>query len=372
MSRKLSICLVISLVAPLAGCTLLGKPKRCTERHQGSFATFLDEDWTDYCEAYRAHVERPAQFTLEELTTFFGEHPRRVEEMRQQLLRFEKYETCFQSPKEKLELRNLEGCLADDDQQDLQITNAWTVRAEPWIEDLDYGISDMQPEINDAEREAKRQQKKAAEAFDFHARMNEGSYAGFAEQVSELDEGLQQLEGFQDRYEALLDLAAGNQALTQTMRREFGPKINAIASDVQQLRERYAKLDETRRYIEFAVGSAGVPCPKANRSLRKERRIARKLLSQKNDEVSGSGVRVTRGIYDEKKGPIDYQRIEGHVCGVRSTDNQFEGAPQQCGQYRWVLERQKGSDVDDWEDWHIKSFEESGPKGGVDCALKKK
>lgn len=373
MSRTLAVSLVTSLVIPFAGCSLtgiFGKPKRCTERHQGSFATFLDEDWTDYCDAYTDHVENPAGHTMEELTTFLGEHPRKVEEMRQELIRFEKYDTCFQSSKEKLELRELEGCLADDDQQDLQITNAWTVRADPWIDELGFQISAIKPELNTAEREAKRMRKKAGEAFDFHARMDEAAYADFAGKVRSIDEKLQKLEGFQARYDQLLDLATGHQALTETIRRDFGPKINAIASDVGQLRERYAELEETRRYLELAVGSAGVPCPKGNRRLRKERRIAGKLLNKNNDEVAGSGIRVTREIYGDQKGPIDYQRFEGHVCGVRSTDNQFEGAPQQCGQYRWVVERQKGSNVDDWEDWHIKSFEESGPDGGVDCAKK--
>jgi hypothetical protein len=36
-----------------------------------------------------------------------------------------------------------------------------------------------------------------------------------------------------------------------------------------------------------------------------------------------------------------------------------------------VIERQKNAGAKSWEDWHVKSFEEAGPDGGVDCALKK-
>lgn len=369
--RKLQPLLILGLILLFGGCSIFGKPSVCTERHQGSFATFLDEEWVEYCQEYKDHVQNTANYNMKELTSFFSDHPRRVEELNKTLVRFDKYESCFKSPKEELELRELRSCLQDDDQTDLEIANAWLSQAEPWVKDLEFRVADIQPPINDAEREADRQLRKAAEAFDFKAKMDEAPYQSFAALVAEIDTKLKEVEGVDDEYRTFVQLAKGHKSLTETMADQIGPQINAIAADAQSLRERWRALDEARRYLEFAVNSAGVRCPKGQARAREEMRIAKRIVSGKNKEVGGSGIRIASTIEAEAQGPIDYERFEGFVCGVRQPDNQFPELNRLCGQYQFVIERQKGSNVDDWESWVLKSFTESGPSGGVDCSLMK-
>lgn len=370
MYRKFALAFVTAaMLAPTTSC---GGAKRCTERTPASFATFLDDDWRAYCEEYHAHVESPANYSLVDLTEFFGEHPARVKELTKSLYAFDKYETCFKTPKEELELRNLQTCLQDNDQSDIEISNAWASQAEPWVEELQLRVQEVSPRISDAEREAKRQLKKVGESFDFHSRVEGQDWESLQVELKSIDKALAGVEGIDGEYKKVASKGTENAALVRVMESQVGPQVNAIAADVSSLRGRYDDLAKTAKYLEFAASSAGVPCPKSLKGARKELKIAKKIASGRNNEVGGSGVRILSKIRADASGDTDFERFEGYVCGIRGPENQFEGSNQLCGQYRYVIERQKPNGTKDWSDWTLKSFEESGASGGVDCALKKK
>lgn len=371
MRPQLVFMIIIAAALPMLGC---GGKKVCKGEAPGSFASFLENDWRTYCAEYRQHVESPADFTMVKLTTFFGEHPARVTELNKSLYGYDKFETCFESPKEELELRELQTCLQDNDQSDIEITNAWTAISEPWIDDLKLRVQEVSPRMSDAEREAKRQLTKVNEAFDRQARVEGRDWESLQVELKSLDKAISATEGLDKQYKALLEEARPHKALLTMMESNVGPEINAITADTASLRGRHTDLMKTARYLEFAASAAGVKCPASTSGASAELKVAKKVVEARDKEVGGSGPRILTKIRPDASGDIDFERFEGFVCGIRGSENQFEGSPQLCGQYRFVVERQKpaGASKKEWADWVLKSFEESGSNGGIDCALKKK
>lgn len=369
MYRKLALAIVCAAaMAPLASC---GGPKVCKEQNPGSFNTFLKDEWRTYCEEYRQHVESPASYSLVDLTTFLANHPKRVKELEKTLYRFDKFESCFESPREELELRNLQSCLQDNDQSDLEITNAWTSQAEPWVEDLQLRVQAITPRIGDAEREAQRQRKKVAEAFDFQSKLEGRAFESLQVELLSLDKAIGEVEGVDRDFKAIVAQGQGHEALARAMQEQVA-NVNAIIADIAALRARHDALASEARFLELASLSAGVACPPTLKGASKELKIAQKVAGGRNNEVGGSGVRILTNVRADASGDTDFERFEGFVCGVRGPENQFDGATQLCAQYRFVIERQRPNGTNSWTDWTLKSFEEAGPSGGVDCALRKK
>lgn len=368
--QPIAVLLLIGGASLAAGC---GPSKKlCNDKNPASFATFLDEEWRAYCVDYRQHVEQPGRFEMAELTTFFGNHSARVKELNKSLHTHEKYESCFDSPKSELELRNLESCLQDNDQSDIEITNAWSAVAEPWIEDLQLRVQEISPRIGDAAREAKRQEKKVTEAFDFHNAIEGRDWESLQVELKSLDKAIAAVEGADAQFNTLRKEAEGHTALIRALDNDFAPRVNTIVAEVSDLRAKQVELTEVARYLEFASSSAGISCPKSLKGANNELRTAKKVVKGKNNEVGGSGPRITSKTRADSSGDIDFERFEGFVCGIRGPENQWEGSPQQCAQYRYVIERQKPASERKWGDWSVKSFEEAGSADGVDCALKKK
>ncbi len=372
MRRKLALLIVVAAAASqLASC---GAGKRCTDQTPGSFSTFLEDEWRAYCVEYHQHIENPTEVTLLQLTKFFSEHPARVKALNKSLYGYEKFESCFESPKAELELRELQTCLQDNDQSDVEITNAWSAVAEPWAEDLQLRVAEISPRLSDAEREAKRQLKKVSEAFDFQTRLEGRDWESLQVELKSLDKAMAGIEGVDTEFGKVLAQGKNHEALSETMQAGVAPQINAIAADLASLRGRHADLLKTAHYLEYASLAAGVKCPDSAKGANSEMATAKKIVTGRNNEVGGSGPKILTKTRPDSSGDIDFERFEGFVCGTRGPENQFEGSPQLCGQYRYVVERQKpaGASKKEWGDWTLKSFEESGSNGGVDCTLKKK
>ena len=192
--------------------------------------------------------------------------------------------------------------------------------------------------------------------------------------MNSLDKALATLEAVDADFKAVVAIGQPNDALTATMQSVAAPKINAVTADTAALRTRHTTLTQIARYLELASNSAGVPCPKSAKGANAELRVAQKVVAGRNAEVAGSGPRILTRTRADASGDVDFERFEGFVCGNRSAENQFEGTPRLCGQFRFVVERQKpgGASNREFSDWSLKSFEESDSSGGVDCALKKK
>lgn len=362
MKRAHAVALILSLAIPAVSCGS-SKPRRCKE----GFATFLENDWESYCASYKTHIESPTKFTLQDLAKFFGEHPSKIKALNENLYQHQDYEACFVTKREELELRALQSCIAGGDKQDLEILNAWNVASEPWLEDASLDIGELKPKVIEAEQEAIRLGKKVSDAIDAKRKVEEGTFEPFDAQVAEIEKQFSRLGAVEETFKKLEKAAAPNKALSTTLTKEVEPKINAMSADIADLRRRTEALKQVHRYLDFASSAVGVPCPSSKKGASKEEKIAKDIVGGKVGEVRGSAVRVSSEISRDNKGGVDYERFTGFICGVRSTQNQFEGLSQLCGQYQFVIERSKSGDS--WGSWTLKTFEESGPSGGVDCSM---
>jgi hypothetical protein len=369
MRPKLAIALVLTVMST-SSCALFGKPDYCTQSRQGNFKSFLDDDWRAYCAEFEEKTTAVGNYTLEELTAFYGAHPQRVQDLKDEMVRFEDVNACFTEPREELELRSLNSCLSNDEAQQLEVNNAWKARAKPWLESIQLTIQGNRPKISELESESRRLQRKAEEAFNFNAQMEPGGFEKFRAELSALESDLAGATNAQRSFQKMQQLAGGNASLTAAIQADYGPAFAELAREIQDQREDVEALKVAERYLEFAVNSAGKRCPKGIKA-RSEKRAAQKALES---QVASIG-RRTRDIQIssvtelEERGPVQYERFEGYVCGKRSSENQFDGKPQQCGVYRFMLERTKGFDDKKWEPWLVKGWQESGPDGGVDCGL---
>lgn len=356
------VFILVLVLLSTTSCALFGKPDYCTKTRQGNFKSFLEEDWRTYCAEFEEKTSAVANYQLTELTRFYGNHPARIEDLKSEMIRFEDPEACFTEPRERLELRSLNNCLQDDSEQQLQIINAWKARAQPWLEGVKLTIQSNKPKISDVRRESRRLQKKAAEAFDFNSEMDPADYEKFRADLAQLEKSVAAASNAQRSFRELLQLAAGNSSLTNAMQAEYGPAFAELGRDIDDQRQDIEELNEDARYLEFAVNSAGKPCPKGIRA-RSELRAAKKALGSQVSSIDRRtrDIRISSAIVPEERGPVQYERFEGFVCGKRSEENQFAEKPPQCGIYRFMLERTKGFDDRRWEPWQVKGWQESGP-----------
>lgn len=369
MYRTLALLVVSSsLLVSATGC---GGQKRCTEKTPASFATFLDEEWRVYCAEYTAHVESPQNYELPALAKFFAAHPSRVSNLTKSLYGHKRYESCFSAPREELELRDLQSCLQNNDASDHQMVTALTTAAKPWLDDLMLQQNAVSPKAATAEAEAERLQQKVEFAFNRSTRPEGDDWIAFKARVAEIGASLDAIEGAPAVYEEIRANAAGHAPLARAVESNLGGPISTLGASVASLRERHASLATEASFIEYAWNAAGVRCPASARGASSELSAARKVVAGRNNEVGGTGPRVSGKAKSESDGETDTEQIEGFVCGTRAPASQFEGKPQLCGQFRFVLEREKPSEERRWGDWTLQSFEESGPEGGIDCKLKK-
>lgn len=364
MNKTFGLSLLILLGVTQLSC---GAPSYCRE---GSFPTFLDEEWRGYCSEYAEHVDNVGAYSLNDLTEFFGNHPAKVAELRETLNKFEEPSACFVEERDKLEYRRLESCLVNDDQQNQKIANSWIARAEPWLDDHRLRLAGVIPKIGDQLREATRLERKAAEAFEFRAEIDPGPYQKFADENEALGKELNRTADLEGEWRELLEAAGKNESLTGTMQNKFGADVDELVRKLAEARASYGELLEEQRYLEMATYSAGKPCPQGLRSS-KEVSIAKRALASKIREVRGTPPRAMTSIAKELVEELETESFEGFICARRAADNQFADKPAQCAVYRFVLQRDRPVSERRWGDWMITAFEEGGPQAGVDCGLMK-
>jgi hypothetical protein len=360
--------------ALLAGCMITGllasscgTPKYC---EQGAFPRFLEEDWRTYCESYLDRVEGPGNYEIDELARFFGQHSAKSKAIRDELLRYEEPKACFPGARGELEYRRLDACAKDDDGQRQEIANAFMARLAPWIEDQKLRQNSLAPAIGDAEREATRIEKKITEAHEFHAEMDPSDFLKFTDALNAIEGEYRRGATLADDWSRIKDLASKSETILTAMDNTYGADVTELNGQFKELGMRVAELKERQLYMEYAVYSVGKPCPDGARAS-SELRTAQKVLKGKIAEVAGTKPRVLAPSQVEEREGFEYESFEGFLCGVRPADAQFEGRPRQCGLYTYKLERQRPSGERRWGDWALSSFEQSGPREGVECHLMK-
>jgi hypothetical protein len=360
--KKLVLSLLVVLGATQLSC---GSPNYCRE---GSFPTFLDEEWRTYCADYDDHMNNVGAYGLPELTSFLGKHPERVSALSETKSKYKDASACFVAERDKLEYRKLDSCLTNDDQQNQAIGNAWAARAEPWLEDHSLRLGEMIPKLGDQIREAARLDRKVSDAFEIKAEVETDAFQKFADENEALGAEIERTADIEDEWRSLKKRAKGNEALVGTMQKKFGGDVEGLLEKVSDMRGKYAELRESQRYLEMATFAAGKPCPSGLRS-NKEIGIAKKSLAAKIKTIGGVTPRAMTSISKEMQDELETESFEGFTCAPRSTGNQFVDKTKLCAVYRYVLQRDRPANERSWGDWTITAFEEGGAQAGIDCGL---
>ncbi len=363
--KALALCLVGCIPLLYVGCASYNK--RCGT--SSSFGQFRANAWEPYCESYKQHIENPSQFSMRDMTTFFGNHPAKVKELKQQVGGHGDYEMCFEGGAAELELRELESCLDYDDTQQLAVINAWEATIEPWLEETQFQYDELEPKLIEVEKEMDRFQEKVGVHFANKQPVPQeivDDYAVAMTTLNELEERIDTIQKTGGRFDELVANAKGNPPLVEAMSTGQAPEIDALAAELSSAKDRIDAARKSGRFVGYAFGSVGIPCPRG-KSAKKESKIADDVLGEKLKTVGAKEVQIASEIKTDKKGDVSMERFTGYVCGKRSADNQFEDAPELCGQYQFVIERQKAGDS--WGAWAVKAFEEAGAGGGVDCDM---
>ncbi len=370
MNYRNVLALGIGASLLLTGVLSCGAPNYCKE---GSFPEFKEDEWEPYCERYTNYLEDPGQYTVEEVTEFFANHPKKIKELREQTMSYEKgVEACFQSNREQLDYRNLNKCLEYDDEQQQLIVNSWTARIEPWLENHQLRINETRPKLGDAKRTADRLMLKTNDALEFSREMDPSLYEKWVATLDELDERIEKGKRMGREWDDLVDLASESDVLTAAMADQIAPEIADLNKKIEDQRATHDDLTLMRRYLTFAVYASGKPCPQGIKSS-KEQRIADKGLKKELNQTKGTKPRISSSILKDQREDQDYESFTGFICGQRGRGNQFSGQPVLCGIHRFKMERSKPtSEKRKWTNWRVVSFEESGPDTGVDCRLNKK
>lgn len=362
--KKTLTALALILASSQLSC---GTPSYCNE---GSFPTFLDSEWRTYCAEFDDHMEEIGSYSLPELTSFYAAHPAKVAELNESLAKYESPAACFVEKTEQLEYRKLNSCLSNDDAQNQAIGNAWVARAQPWLEDHKLRLGEITPKIGDQLREARRLETKVAEAFEFKAEMDPAPYIKFADENEVLAKQLEKTADIEGEWKNLLKIARDNETLVGTMQAQYGSEVTELIARLADARSQFNEVMEAQRYLEMGTYAAGKGCPAGLRS-NAEISIARKALASKVKEVRGTMPRASTGIAKELIEELETESFEGFLCAPRGKDNQFADKPQLCAVYGFVLQRDRPVTERAWGDWTLTSFEEGGPKAGVDCAIMK-
>lgn len=367
MEVKYAHGLAALLVCSALLSTSCGAPGYC---NQGTFPTFLDDEWRGYCLKYEEHVERPASFELAELTSFLASHPAKAAELRQSIATWDNPAACFQQPRQKLEYRELNSCVQHDEAQRLEMINAWDARAEQWLTRREKQAQNLSPKLGDLKREGTRLMRETGEAFEFQAQMDPAAFLEWEVALREQADAVAQVSRVREEWRDALERAESVEFLKTAMLADFGPRVAALSEDLIGLRDQVSDLQAIRAYLGFAVPAAGKPCPTGIRS-RQESRAATSALTKQIGLVSGTEPRVSTKITPDERGEDNYEFFSGFLCGQRHEDKQMKNQTQLCARYDFMLERKKPKTEKKWGDWYVKKFTEGDEKEGVDCSLLK-
>lgn len=349
-----------------SGC---GAPDYCEDQGPNGFDTFRNKQWIPYCEKFESRLNDPLSYELTDLTDTFSEFPERSVEMTKQLSTWEEYDACFESKMEQIELRRLRSCLEYDPETESNIQRAWSIRAEPWLEDYDQKIKKLQRQLSDLKLEATRIDEKITQKFDLSAPMDNKMVLELGAGINDVEPQIGAIDKAKLDYERFVSSSMANPELNSFIEENYGDKIQQLLKDHEDNRFAIAKLRGQERYFTYAVNTVGKKCiegPKA----RKEDKIARKALKEKMKELeAGKTIHVSTKITKstDEKTSAQVETIKGFFCGKRAPENQFEGKPDMCAQHHFEITRQRPAGARKWEDWKLGEVKEGDIPEGVDC-----
>lgn len=365
------LCFVgLALGLLLAGC---GQPELCQQEGKGSFSDFRQSTWAPYCADLEDRLQNPLNYEFILLTEFFSEYPDQQQRMQSKLTSFEEHDRCFTSQDDKLAYRRLNRCLSDDEVQS-RIMRAWSVRAEPWLEDYDNRVDQLVRSLDAAERDAEYIYGKIEQQNRRHAPVDIDRIKEFRQSLDEMQRNVDAIDMAKSDYERLKGASMAYQDLSNHIDATLAAEIAAMFERHDKNRFAIAKLRNKERFFNFAVPAVGTPCPESPepKKVRKEVRTAQKLVAARQKEVgAGKIVAVTTPVLsstDAESGEVT-ESFDGHVCGKRNIDNQFSDYFELCSRYVFTIERTKPAGQKRFGEWTLASFDEGDPSEGVDCAL---
>lgn len=375
--RLVQASALASLVLLLPGCVALGlsEPEFCENAGSTSLMPWVKSTWEPYCEQLNNHLESPQKYELPALTTFFAEHPAKVEELKTKLARYDRPERCFSEPQEELQLRRLQTCMQTNDEQDARISTSWKIKAEPWLGEYQFRVKSLRGKLTKTKAIGDKIERKIRDKFENNTQMDQPELTKtYTDNMAKHEKEIAAIDKSKAQLTQLTEMSAANPGLATTITREFGPPIQVLLEDHEKNKKLYAELVKTRDFFVLATGSVGKACP-AGKKARKELKIAKKQLTEELGKVSASSKSITVltkiNREDDEEGFSSKESFQGFICGKRSSKNQFEGRPEMCVQWFFTIQREKGQNEKKWEPWVVKKFTEGKANQGVDCALLK-
>ena len=361
-----ALAALMALAVTQIGC---GPPKMCSDMSSGGFGKFRSEEWQPFCQRLDRSISDPLSFELIELTEFFASFPERSQELRSELIDYEKPKRCFDSDTAKLEYRRMTRCLVDNEEIRLNMLQAWEVRAKPWVEEYDERVGDLSRELTNLTREADYIEQKLSQKFDFSVPMSDEKLLAFRAQLDEVQPKLEAVDRAKTDYERLAGASMANDQLNRFIEENYAEVIKRLLQDHEGNRVMMARLRARERYFTFATYSVGRPCiegPKA----RKEKRVAEDVLAEPMKERSASEtIHISQPIEEAtaEDGSTQTETFKGFFCAERGPDNQFEDKPTMCSQFTFEITRARPAGERRWGDWQVTSVEEGDVNAGVDC-----
>ncbi len=372
MTSSLAPLRLLVLLTTLTATSLVacGPPELCKQEGSGTFSSFRSSDWTPYCADLDDRLQRPMDYELILLTEFFSEYPDRASSMKSKLVKFEEHEKCFVSKDDKLEYRRLNACLQNGEVES-RIKRAWTVRAEPWIEEYEGRIQKLQLDLDAAENDSEYITTKINQQERLGQRVKVDRVSDFEDQLDDLQKEVGQIDQARSDYERLQAASMSYSALNGHINSTLKERIDIMFEKHDQNRFAIARLRNTQRFHNFALKSVGVPCEEGVRS-RKEQRKATKLLEDQVNALGASKIVAitskTQAATDESTGETT-ETFEGYICGKRSVDNQFDNKIPLCSRHNFVIKRVKPAGERRFGDWQLDSITEGDETQGVDCNM---
>lgn len=293
--------------------------------------------------------------------------------MQSKLASFEEHDKCFASQSDKLDYRRLNRCLSDNEVQS-RIMRAWSVRAEPWLEDYDNRVDQLVRSLDAAERDAEYIYGKIEQQNRRHAPIDIDRVKEFRQSLDAMQRSVDAIDMAKSDYERLKGASMAYDDLSSHIDATLAAEIAAMFERHDKNRFAIAKLRNKERFFNFALPAVGTPCPESPepKQVRKEVRTAQKLVDAKQQELGGGKiVAVTSPVTsstDEESGEVT-ESFEGHICGKRNIDNQFPDYFELCSKYVFTIERSRPADQKRFGEWTLASIDEGDQSEGVDCAL---
>ncbi|GEM_PF-7001488 len=355
------LTLAIAALITLSACS---NAEKCESKSPGSFGSFLDDDWRTYCNEYEAHVTEPLTYELEDLAEFFGNHHAKVDELNQTLEGFEDVKACFDTNTKFLEFRELENCITSGDLQDVRMLNSFSTAIDPWMEELNLTVGDINPKLNKTERDSTRLLTKASEALDYRRKLGKEGVRDHIENIQVLRKKIIRARAKAADYNTFKKSIEPNQALSEKLQEEIQSDYDSNVAKLEKQEERINKMAEAAEIISLIKNTAGKSCPTLRKRYGKETNIAVKSLARYFRKIESGRLRIEGKIKTETKDDEKTQSFSGFACGLRLKKIVDQDLTL-CAVHRFKMTREKSGRR--WSKWKGE-VKEGGKKDGVDCS----